>query len=108
MTALSGERTVPLEELLGRLILGSETPEFADKVMEAAKRLQAEWLALYECELMDSSHFGERFVICVGAGCLMKTPADLPAFMSRRGLASDTSSLVMVAALPPEEAMLCL
>jgi hypothetical protein len=78
-------------------ILDKMDPEVHPGIKRAIVSTGATHVALYECHMMDSSHLGERFALCVGPTCTYTTPEKLPRYMSRRGLASDTSSLVLVA-----------
>jgi hypothetical protein len=98
------EHDFPTEENLDATftdVLAKMDLEVHPALKRAIASTGATHVALYECHMMDSSHMAERFVLCVGPTCTYSTPEKLPRLMSRRGLASDTSSLVLVAPVDP-------
>ena len=78
-------------------ILDKMDPEVHPGIKRAIASTGATHVALYECHMLGGYHMGERFALCVGPTCTYTTPEKLPRIMSRRGLASDMSSLVLVA-----------
>lgn len=71
----------------------STVEELRERLLAQCEQYQSEGFVLLQCEMLDSSHCGERTILGFGGSHTLQEIPDKP--ISPRGLASDMSVVTM-------------